>query len=884
MTSRPCPEPVATDENAHLQRILQQALRVGSATLAERFASGTPAAELVPARARLIDQLLIQAWQHFLPATTDGLALVAVGGYGRGELHPGSDVDIMVLGTETSIAAHQDAISAFLTLLWDIGIEVGQSVRTIADCRREGAADITTATNLMEARLVAGDATLLVAMQTVTGPDTIWPNRAFFEAKCSEQQQRYQRYHETAYNLEPNIKEGPGGLRDLQTLAWVSKRHFGATTLHELVDHDFLTDAEYQTLLECQNFLWQVRFALHLLTGRREDRLLFDHQRQLAQQFGYQDRSGSLAVEQFMQRYYRTIMEINRLNEMLLQLFDEAILLADDPGEPVSINRRFQARRGYLEVKHSGVFQRYPFALLELFLLLEQHDELKGVRAATIRLVRDHCYLIDARFRADLRARSLFMEILRQPHRVTRTLRRMNRYGVLAAYLPEFAQIVGRMQYDLFHAYTVDQHTLFVLRNLRRFYVPQFSHEFPQLSELSRKLPKPELLYVAALYHDIAKGRGGDHSLLGATDAEHFCRRHNLGEFDTRLVSWLVRHHLIMSLTAQKKDIQDPDVIHDFARQMGDQLHLDYLYLLTVADIRATDPKLWNSWRAALLRELYEATRRALRRGLDHPIDKEERIREVQTKAAEQLHRRRIDQRRSREVWNGFSDDYFLRYSVDEIVWHTRAILKKADDARALVLARPDPSRGGTEVFIYMHDCGGIFAATTATLDRLGLTVLDARIITTRGGYTLDSFTVLERSGEIIEQRQRIREIVAALRQQLNQLLRRPDVRPPAPSRRRARQLRHFPTPTEISFRQDTVNQRTQLELITGDRPGLLCRIGRAFTDCGTELQNAKIATVGARAEDLFFITDAEGRPLVDSNAQADLKAALRKHIEQQDD
>lgn len=856
---------------------LRSALQQGHAELSARFEQGVPAAVLVPARARLVDQLLVIAWKRFF--SNGALSLIAVGGYGRGELHPCSDIDIMILGDEATIREQGETIGSFLTLLWDIGLEVGHSVRTIRDCRRESATDVTVMTTLMEARPITGEPALFEAMRQAIDPSRIWPEQAFFEAKKNEQKSRYRKYHETAYNLEPNVKEGPGGLRDLQTIAWVSKRHFGATTLQQLIEHDFLTEAEYHTLIECQNFLWQVRFALHELTGRREDRLLFDYQRQLATQFGYHDQNGNLAVEQFMQRYYRTIMATSRLNEMLLQLFEEAILLVDDPGEPVTINRRFQARRGFLEVRHDRIFERHPFALLELFLLLQQRPELKGVRAATVRLIRDHCHLINARFRTDSRARSLFMEILRQPRGITRALRRMNRYGVLSAYLPEFAHIVGRMQYDLYHVYTVDQHTLFVVRNLRRFYVPEFSDEFPHCSELIRQLPKPELLYIAGLFHDIAKGRNGDHSELGARDAELFCRRHDLSEYDTRLVAWLVRHHLLMSLTAQKKDIQDPDVILDFARQVHDKLHLDYLYLLTIADIRGTNPKLWNSWRAALLRELYEATRRALRRGLDNPIDKDERIQEIQAVACVQLQRKGIDPQRILKVWHGFSEDYFLRYSASEIVWHTRAILKKADDDRALVLARRDPARGGTELFIYMRDSGGIFATTTATLDRLGLTVLDARIITSRSGYTLDSFTVMENTGEAITERARCKEIVAALRKQLNQR----DAPIRASSRQPARALRHFPTPTEINFIQDNANHRTLLELTTGDRPGLLCRIGRAFTECAIQLHNAKIATIGARAEDLFHITDAAGHPLEDPEQQQALRDVLLRHLEKPD-
>lgn len=867
-------------ENDPLLPQLRHALKQSTQRLSEWFQQDVPVGQLLAARARLLDSVLGRIWEHFLPSeptSTNGptLALVAVGGYGRGELHPGSDIDIMILGDRDAIAEQQAALSDLVTLLWDIGLEIGHSVRTPEECKKEALADITVVTNLMEARLICGSEALFERMRTLIGPGSIWPNRAYFEAKKDEQKKRYHKFHETAYNLEPNIKEGPGGLRDIQTIAWVVKRYFGAATLVELVKHDFLTESEYQDLIRCQEFLWQVRFALHTLTGRREDRLLFDYQRQLAEQFGYQNDSSNLAVEQFMQRYYRTIMEISRLNEMLLQLFEEAILLANDTDEPISINRRFQVRKGYLEVKHAGIFQRYPFALLELFYILQQRLDLNGVRASTVRLVRDHCHLIDDNFRADLRARSLFMEILRHPNRITRVLRRMNRYGVLAAYLPAFSKIVGRMQYDLYHVYTVDQHTLFVVRHLRRFYLPRFEHEFPHCSKVMQRLPKVELLYIAGLYHDIAKGRGGDHSELGAVDAEEFCQRHDLSAFDTRLVVWLVRNHLFMSLTAQKKDLQDPEVITEFARFVGDQLHLDYLYLLTVADIRATNPKLWNAWRQSLLRELYEATRRSLRRGLNNPIDKEERIQEVQVKACQRLRRHRIDRDRILNVWSGFSDDYFLRYSVDEIVWHTRAILKKADDGRALVMALQDLARGGTELFIYTRDIGGIFATTTATLDRLGLTVLDARIITSNTGYILDSFTVIEQDGKPIEERRRLKEILDALRQQLNH----PEQRNLQSTRQMPRVLKHFQTGSDISFGQDEANQRTLLEISTSDRPGLLCQIGQAFIDCGIQLQNAKIATIGARAEDIFYITDRDGQPLTDAADQQALREALLKHL-----
>ncbi|HOW77223.1 MAG TPA: [protein-PII] uridylyltransferase [Candidatus Competibacteraceae bacterium] len=855
-------------------------LKKSDTRLKDLFQRGVPAYELVLARAQLMDELLQRVWLRFFTADAPDLALVAVGGYGRGELHPGSDVDIMILLGDRALDTHRSGLEDVLTFLWDIGLEVGHSVRTVEDCAREGAADITIATSLMEARLLTGSSVLFEQMRAVTGPDRIWPDAAFFEFKQQERCQRCRKYNETAFNLEPNIKEGPGGLRDLQMIGWVAKRHFGASTLQELVSHGFLSPREYDELLEYRNFLWQIRFALHTLTGRREDVLLFDHQRRIAQQFGYEDQDHNLAVEQFMQRYYRTVNALSRLNEMLLQLFEEAILLADESGEPTPINRRFQARRGYLEVTRPNVFLRYPFALLEIFLILQQHPELKGIRASTIRLIRDHQPLIDDKFRNDVRPRSLFMEILRQPYGVTQQLRLMSAYGVLPAYLPEFGHIMGRMQYDLFHAYTVDQHILFVVRNLRRFFLLQFVDQLPQCSAIMERLPKPELLYIAGLYHDIAKGRGGDHSELGAEDAERFCRQHGLSSFDARLVAWLVRHHLTLSITAQKKDTHDPDVIHDFARQMGDQMHLDYLYLLTVADIRATNPKLWNTWRASLLWQLYEATRRALRRGLDHPIDKDERIREVQNQARRLLHVAKIDEERINRVWEGFGDDYFLRHSADEITWHTRSILKRGHKERPLVMARDDPGRGGTEIFIYTRDQDNLFALITSILDQLGLTVLDARIITGHSGYTLDSFTVLEDTGLPIQERSRIKEIVTMLIHALQQ----PDTAPLMPSRHISRIQKAFQMPTCVSFHEDTANSRTVVELVSWDRPGLLCRVGQAFMESGVQLHNAKIMTVGARAEDVFFVTDRENRPLNDSRKYMALRETLVAQLDSGED
>jgi len=850
-------------------------LHEANKTQRECFSNGVMATELVLQRALVIDKLLIRAWMNFFKSDNNDIALVAVGGYGRGELHPYSDIDLLILLQEENHTKYQPQIENFLTFLWDIGLNVGHSVRTILECVQLAKNDITIVTTLMESRLIIGPQQLFDAMREQTGPGHIWPSRDFFESKLKEQIARHHKYHDTSYNLEPNVKEGPGGLRDIQVIGWVAKRHFGATTLKDLLDHDFLTELEYQTLITCQGFLWQIRFALHILTNRSEDRLLFDYQRSLAEQFGYKDHASGLAVEQFMKDYYRAIMELNRLNEMLLQLFEEAILMAGSPPQITPINKRFQICNGFIEVTYNKVFRHYPFALLEIFLLLEERPEAKGVRAATIRLIRDHRYLIDDKFRNDIRCRNIFIELFRQAHGITHEIRRMNRYGILAAYLPIFEKIVGLMQYDLFHVYTVDEHILMVVRNVRRFTVPEFAHEFPYCSELIQRIPKLEILYLGALFHDICKGHGGDHSELGGKEAIEFCLHHGLSQYDANFVAWLVKYHLVMSMTAQRKDISDPEVIRSFAETVGDETHLNYLYLLTIADIRGTNPTLWNNWRDALLTELYRSTKQALRRGLENPIDLAELIKETKLAALKIIN---IDLPRDaiESLWKELEDEYFMRHSADEISWHTQAILSSMPEDLPLIIVREETDRGGTEIFVYTRDQDYLFAIITMTIDQLGLDIHDARIITSRHGYTLDTFIVLDESGNAIRNAYRIQEIISALKDQLQQQ----SLDSIRVTRRIARQLKHFPIPTQVNFSTDRHNRHTIAEIITADRPGLLARVGQALVKCGVRVQNAKIATIGARVEDVFFITDNNNKPLSSESQYSTLRNTIISYLD----
>src|SRR5881392_2147528 len=841
----------------------RELLRSAHEELKARFLASEPVEELVQARAALVDTVLREAWSRHC-AALPGWALVAVGGYGRAELHPCSDIDILLLAPRSPDPGGGGAIEALVAFLWDIGLEVGHSVRTVAECAEECVGDVGVMTTLLEARLVAGVAQLLAAMRQALAPERLWPVKQFFEAKVREQAARHLKANDTAYNLEPNVKTGPGGLRDIQTIAWVAKRHFGADSLDGLVTHGFLTLAELRRLQQAQAFVWKVRFGLHTLTARREDRLLFDYQIRLARSFGYEDASYTLAVEQFMQRYYRTVMDVSLLNELLLQLFREAILTESEPPRP--LNARFQVRNGSLEAVSEEVFARTPAALLELFVLLQQNEGLRGVRASTMRAVARNLWLIDEEFRQNPRHHRLFLEILRSPVGVTHELRRMNTYGVLGRYIPAFGRVVGRMQYDLFHAYTVDAHTLFVVSNLRRFAIPRYDHELPEASRVMQQLPRSEVAYLAALFHDIAKGRGGDHSQLGSVDAEAFCLEQGLSRYDARLVAWLVQNHLELSVTAQKQDISDPEVINAFARRVGDETHLDYLYVLTSADVRGTNPKLWNSWKASLFQEFYERVKRALRRGLESPIDPDELMRETQDGARKLLAASgRITAPEITRAWERLTAAYFLRHTPEEVAWHTQLLADREPGSEdPLVAVQASSERGTTAILAFAPHRYNGFAITTAVLDQLGLNIVDARITPTGDGFSLDLYHVLEEDGAPITDGERIGEIERALWRALQGAADAPF----AVSRRAPRQARMFNTPTQIALSVDERNRRSVLELTAGDRPGLLCEVGKVLMAERVELHAAKIMTVGERAEDVFYLTDFDNRPLEPAAAE----------------
>ncbi|MGO3295079.1 [protein-PII] uridylyltransferase [Marinobacter sp.] len=847
---------------------------------AEAFKQGADVRALVHSRADTIDTVLRLIWNRYPFSSSPDIALIAVGGYGRGELHPHSDIDLLILTRNGTESNWQEDLGAFITLLWDLKLDIGHSVRSIAESKAAARVDVATLTNLLETRTIAGPDELRKELSEQAYSDNIITDRDYFIAKRKEQKRRHKKYSDTEYNLEPNVKSSPGALRDIQTIGWITKRHFGLQNIADLTRFSILTDEEHQILFEGETVLWQLRYGLQLIADRNENRLLFDHQRALAQMLGYKDEGKRLDVELMMQSYYRAVLALAELADVILQYYDEAILGTGTEDDIQPINNRFQVRSSYIEAVNNQVFAYSPYAIMEIFVLMAQHPEIKGIRATTIRSLRAHRHLIDDAFRADLAVTSLFMELLRTPHAVDESLSAMKKYNVLGRYLPEFGQIIGQMQHDLFHIYTVDAHTMRVIRNMVRLGNPEAAEDYPLAARLIHGLPKREVLYIAGLYHDVAKGRGGDHSELGAQDAESFCQRHHLGERDTQLASWLVENHLLMSMTAQRKDISDPDIIQSFARAVPSQAHLDYLYILTVCDISATNPKLWNTWRASLLRQLYIEAKRALRRGTEIPVDRQAWVLATQSEAREILHAQNITDEQIDAIWDTVDEDYFLQDSTVDIAWQTAAIVNHGDTPGPLVLIRDTlggPSDGYSQITMYMNDRATLFAATTAVLEQLNLNIVDARISSNDGPYTLSAYVVLDEKGQPLGVDPARKERV---RKRLIEELDDPEDYPDIIHRRTPRQLRHFAFPTEVVFSNDTINERTVIEVVTPDRPGLLARIGQVFLDHRIRLSNAKIATLGERVEDVFFVTDEQGEPISDPSVCHTLQQDLCKMLD----
>jgi len=868
------------EQSTSALRCYREAVQNARKILDERFIQKGNIEALIEDQTWFVDQILITAWQQFAWKDANDISLIAVGGYGRGELHPYSDIDIQILLAKNNKDKYKADIESFLTFLWDINLEIGQSVRSIKENQQEAARDITVATALIESRTLTGNTQLLDTVMSQIERKKVWKPKQFFEAKKEEQSIRHGKQNDIESALEPNIKEAPGGLRDIQTIGWISKRHFGASDFHDLVERKFLEQGEYRDLIKGRNFLWKIRYGLHMINGRREDKLLFEHQRKLAEIFGYKDDKKSLAIEKLMKQYYRVVLTLRELNDVLLQLFDEEIIRSKERSKIRSINNRFQVRNNYIEVKNNEVFERTPFALIEVFVLLAQDKSLEGIRASTIRLIRNSRYLIDNEFRKDIRNISMFMELLRSPHYMVGRLRQMKRYGILPAYLPEFGRIVGQMQYDLFHVYTVDDHTLQVMENMRRFRHPEAAEKFPIAAQLFHRLPKIELLYIAGLYHDVAKGRGGDHSVLGKRDAELFCRRHRLGKWDTALVGWLVEHHLLMSSIAQREDIQDPEVVNRFAKLVGDQTHLDYLYVLTVADINGTNSTLWNTWRASLLSNLYQQTKRVISQEQGEVVGKSDLIKQNQNSAISILEESGFTGKQVKEIWNNPSEEYFLRETPEKIAWTTEAIANHTSNVEPLILIKNSAENryeGASQVFIYTHNSDFLFANIVTALDRLNLNIQDARIYTTDSDYSMTSFMVLESNGEPIGKNPQRREEINKI---LKEYVSAQTARKANNNHRPSRIHRQFTRNTHTSLNNNSNIPYSILEVLCPDRPGLLAKVASIFVDMDIRLHNAKITTLGENVEDVFFITDSNNHPIDTDEIGQVLQEEIRKQLD----
>ena len=838
---------------------LREQLQQGRRELRERYAADGKAQRMLRQHRLLIDRTLRSLWKETaLPGT---LALAAVGGYGRGELFPHSDVDLLVLLPHEPDLELKAKLEGLIGSLWDAGLEPGHGVRTIEDCLFESAKDITVQTSLLEARWLAGSRSLFGAFSRAMR-EQLNP-QVFFQSKRLEQEQRHGKFQESPYSLEPNLKEAPGGLRDLQVILWISRAAGLGENWMQLAARELITAVEARQLAGYQKFLGELRIRLHYVAGRREDRLLFDYQTGLAAQFGHVDTPSKRASEQLMQRYYRTAKAITQLNTLLLQNIGVQLLSGED-SEPEILNQRFQAAHELLEARDADLFERQPNAILESFLLLQQHHELKGMSAATLRALWRARGRIDARFRRDPANRALFLQLLQQPRGLVHELRRMNQYSILGRYLPAFGRIVGQMQYDLFHVYTVDQHILTVIRNLRRFTMVEFAHEYPQCSRLMAGFERHWLLYVAALFHDIAKGRGGDHSRLGMLDARGFCRAHGLAREDTELVEFLVEHHLSMSSVAQKQDLSDPDVIKAFAGTAKTERRLTALYLLTVADVRGTSPKVWNAWKSKLLEDLFLLARRLLR---GDSIGFEQDIQAKQVEALRLLRLYALSDEVKDKLWSQLDVAYFLRHDAQDIAWQTRTLHYRVDTDRPVVKARLSPIGEGLQVMIYCRDQRDLFARICGYFEQINFSIADARIHTTRHGYALDTFLLLGPGNH-----PHYRDMINLIETDLAERLQRQTPLHPPTRGRVSRQLRHFPITPEVNIRPDEKGASYALSIIAGDRPGLLYAIALVLGKYDINLITAKIVTLGERAEDVFLVS---GAALANSRTVLQLEAEL---------
>ena len=828
---------------------------------------------ILNARSNINDALILYTSEKF-NISNDEISLIAVGGYGRKEFYPKSDTDLLILINDQKKEQHKKNISHFLAYLWDIGIEVSHSTRTIKECITEGSRDISIATTLLESRYISGSKKMFENLiKTIDESKSFWNNKDFYQEKVDEQIKRHLQFNNTAYNLEPDIKNGPGSLRDLHTIFWLCKKFLGIDQIEELLNHNILTEKQLQQLINSRNFLSLIRYSLHSETKRAENRLLFEYQKKLAKQLNYEDQDHLIGVEIFMQDYYKSARTISRMNEIILQILKQQFLEISE-NKVKDINQNFQIKNQLVGLKDDISFKDKPALLLEIFLLFQKNKDIEGIDAKTIGLITNNLQLINKDFRRKIEHKEIFLEILKAPEGVTHELRRMNLYGVLGHYIPAFGLIEGRMQYDLFHAFTVDEHTLFVVSNLRRLALTRFNHEFPEDSQKMQAIESPEILYIAGLFHDIAKGRGGDHSIIGAEEAEVFCLDHGLTNYDSKVVSWLVMNHLVFSLTAQKKDIYDPNVIRDLALLIGDELRLDYLYLLTVCDVRATNPTLWNSWKKRLFDDLYLLTKKALREGLEEPIDKEELIREKISLTKNELNNHEFQN--VENFLSYFDDDYFIKFNMNEILKQSLVMINRniPNKAQDIIDISAIDNEDYFYAFVFTQIDNESFYKITSIFEQEGVSVRDAKVVRVNEEYCIYSFYF----DHMRTMKDEINQKNEAINKYINEAMASDSFSAQSSSQILSRRLRSFDKKVDISFSEDLIHNRTVMEITCIDRPGLLSNISKILKEESIWIQSAKIATIGENADDIFYLNNSK-KECIDQSIYESLKAKINDSI-----
>lgn len=852
-------------ENTHADKAsLKSCLQTAQQKLTVELNHKAPIQNLLRLHSDILDQLLIYLWKNFVGADNN-LCLIAVGGYGRQKLYPHSDIDLLILIKPHLPSSIEQKLSHFLTMIWDLGLKVGQSTRTESECLLMSQTDSTIYTNLLEMRFVAGDKAYFTLFQKTFNDHYLWSNKAFFLAKAAEQKNRQSKYNDTAYILEPDIKNSLGGLRDLNHLEWLCLQHFRTADLRCLVKKNILAESDFQILSTAENALAKIRYHLHILNKKSDDRLFFDKQLELARQFGYQEAEKHKAIEAFMKAYFIQVKEIRALHDIVVQYFYEQDLLAEI--KPIRLNQTYTLIGDLISQNQGIQITENPQLLLQAFVQLTEIDIATGFTAATLSDIRKHLHLIDDTFRKKPANQQLFIRLFKSKQ-VFNALQQMNQHKVLEQYLPEFKSIIGQTQHDLFHLYTVDQHSLFVLRE-----IDNLRQEHSLYQKIFNALPNPELLYLSALFHDIGKGKNTDHSQYGAAIAIQFANQHHLPSRQAKLIAWLVNNHLLMSKTAQKNNIHDPRIIQAFVKHVKNHNNLNYLYLLTVADIQATNKTLWNSWKDSLLKQLYFLSSTHLK----SQIKKLSISQQIELNKQTVLQNFPVDSLTCiHQLWEQLGDAYFKKETPEHIRWHTLSLLGfDFSEHKALVITHNNKNHGATEIFICRKDCDNLFANTVLLLDQLQLNIVDARIITSANGFCLDTYSVLSRENTMITDSRLLKKIENQISIELSDV----NANPKLLQRHMSRQLAHFAHKIKFKFKTLTQQHLTELTIITPDRPGLLAGIGEAFREQQVRVHDAKIATLNNRAEDVFYISDRQNNPFQNKAEQIKLKQSINHYL-----